>query len=253
MTNHPRINIIKNVEKGFTLVEIAIVMMIIGLLIGGVFGGKRLLETARAQKTIGDLKSIESSTLVFRDTYRGLPGDITNPSARLPNCTVAPCSTAGNNNRTIGTRDLRLGIHTITAADENFRFWQHLKASDLIDLGIKNTTDINFGQGQPSSDGGIGGGYKMTDIRTSVVGGCPTLTQNWGATVIMAGSATLVADGLPYKCSVAEYIDKKFDDGRPFHGKLFSWCGTAVACNPEYSQAAGPDVTFLLLYDLAGF
>jgi prepilin-type N-terminal cleavage/methylation domain-containing protein len=76
MTNHPRINIIKNVEKGFTLVEIAIVMMIIGLLIGGVFGGKRLLETARAQKTIGDLKSIESSTLVFRDTYRGVYQEI---------------------------------------------------------------------------------------------------------------------------------------------------------------------------------
>jgi prepilin-type N-terminal cleavage/methylation domain-containing protein len=78
-------------QKGFTLVELAIVMIVIGLLIGGIFSGLRLIENAQISKTIQDLKSIESAALTFRDTYGRLPGDLRNPAVRLVNCTVAPC------------------------------------------------------------------------------------------------------------------------------------------------------------------
>jgi prepilin-type N-terminal cleavage/methylation domain-containing protein len=77
-------------HKGFTLVEIAIVMIIIGLLVGGIFGGVRLLDNARVLRTINDLKSAESAALTFKTSYGRPPGDVRNPSLRLQNCTTPP-------------------------------------------------------------------------------------------------------------------------------------------------------------------
>jgi len=87
--------------RGFTLVEISIVMIIIGLLIGGTFGGMKLIDNMQVNKTVQDLKAIESAALTFKDTYGRLPGDIVNPAVRLPSCTVAPCATGGNGDRGI--------------------------------------------------------------------------------------------------------------------------------------------------------
>ena len=53
-------------QTGFTLVEISIVMIIIGLLIGGTFGGMKLIENMQVNKTVQDLKSIESAALLSR-------------------------------------------------------------------------------------------------------------------------------------------------------------------------------------------
>ena len=86
---------------GFTLVEISIVMIIIGLLIGGTFGGMKLIENMQVNKTVQDLKAIESAALTFKDTYGRLPGDMPNTAARLPSCTDAPCATGGNGDRQI--------------------------------------------------------------------------------------------------------------------------------------------------------
>ncbi|NJS13390.1 MAG: prepilin-type N-terminal cleavage/methylation domain-containing protein [Sphingopyxis sp.] len=89
----------KEIEDGFTLVEISIVMIIIGLLIGGTFGGMKLIENMQVNKTVQDLKAIESAALTFRDSYGRLPGDLANSATRLPSCTVAPCATGGNGDR----------------------------------------------------------------------------------------------------------------------------------------------------------
>ena len=76
---------------GFTLVEISIVMIIIGLLIGGTFGGMKLIENMQVNKTVQDLKAIESAALTFKSTFGRLPGDMPNTASRLPNCSAAPC------------------------------------------------------------------------------------------------------------------------------------------------------------------
>jgi prepilin-type N-terminal cleavage/methylation domain-containing protein len=133
--------------QGFTLVEISIVMIIIGLLIGGTFGGMKLIENMQVNRTAQDLKAFTSASVTFKDTYGRLPGDIVNPAARIPNCTDAPCATGGNGNRIIGLQGL--WTQSIAATDENFTYYHHLEASGLMSSGIKNTLDMNFGEGHP--------------------------------------------------------------------------------------------------------
>lgn len=87
--------------KGFTLVELAIALMVIGLLIGGVLKGQELIENARVTQTIRDIKGYDAAALIFNNTYGALPGDIKKPQ-RIPGCTEAVCNIPGNGNGRIG-------------------------------------------------------------------------------------------------------------------------------------------------------
>ncbi|MCB9991587.1 MAG: prepilin-type N-terminal cleavage/methylation domain-containing protein [Rhodospirillales bacterium] len=73
-------------QAGFTLVELAVVMIIIGLLIGGVLKGQELIANAQITGTASAVKSIDAATTTFRDTYAALPG--ISPT-RLPVCQTA--------------------------------------------------------------------------------------------------------------------------------------------------------------------
>ena len=60
---------------GFTLIELAIVLVVIGLLLGGVLKGQELIESARARNIISQLDSIKAAYYAFQDKYRAAPGD----------------------------------------------------------------------------------------------------------------------------------------------------------------------------------
>ena len=76
-------------QAGFTLVELAIVMIIIGLLIAGVLKGQAYANAKVAARSRRSRPLMPPST--FKDMYAALPGDITTPAAPLPNCAAAPC------------------------------------------------------------------------------------------------------------------------------------------------------------------
>jgi|WetSurMetagenome_2_1015567.scaffolds.fasta_scaffold74344_2 prepilin-type N-terminal cleavage/methylation domain-containing protein len=67
-------------QKGFTLVEIAIVLVIIGLLIGGVLKGQSMIENAREKRLVNDMNGIRTAVLAFQDRFGQLPGDLTRSS-----------------------------------------------------------------------------------------------------------------------------------------------------------------------------
>jgi prepilin-type N-terminal cleavage/methylation domain-containing protein len=88
---------IKNV-RGFTLVEIAIVLVIIGLLIGGVLRGQELLNSARANAVNSQQTAVKTAYFGFVDRYKAQPGDLTAAQALLINSSTAPASASGDGN-----------------------------------------------------------------------------------------------------------------------------------------------------------
>lgn len=111
--------------QGFTLVELAIALMVIGLLIGGVLKGQELIENARITATIRQIKAYDTAAMIFRNTYNALPGDIKRPN-RIPNCTNDLCVIAGN-----GNGKLNYGDTSHTGA-EIYNFFPHLTKAGMI-------------------------------------------------------------------------------------------------------------------------
>lgn len=240
----------KQNHVGFTLVEISIVMIIIGLLIGGTFGGIKLIENMEINKTVQDLKAIESAAITFKDTYGRLPGDMPNTAARLPNCTDAPCATGGNGNRTIGTTAGWTAV--ITDTSENFTFWHHLQAADILSIGTKNTLDMEFGEGQPNSP--IGGGYRITDatgIAPQYGGTGCTMYQKTALFITSHPSISAMNGPSATSCRFISAIDSKIDDGSSSSGPVqaFVCHSTGQVCPAVYEINRQGHMT----YDLRGF
>jgi prepilin-type N-terminal cleavage/methylation domain-containing protein len=230
-------------QHGFTLVEISIVMIIIGLLIGGTFGGMKLIENMQVNKTVQDLKAIESAALTFKDTYGRLPGDMPNTAARLPSCTDAPCATGGNGDRAL---DGALAFNgAIVDTNERFTFWSHLQAAGLLTVGTKNVTDLNFGEGQP--DNPIDGGYRAFH-RTAV--DCQARVDR--TNIALTRDATGIFTTTSMRCAQFEPVDKKMDDGMPRAGAFSTEAGCGAVCGDPYLTGAA-NTTGYIAYDLKGF
>ncbi|MES2316482.1 MAG: prepilin-type N-terminal cleavage/methylation domain-containing protein [Pseudomonadota bacterium] len=112
-------------QSGFTLVEIAIVLVIIGLLLGGVLKGQEMIENARIKSVVADMNGISAAYNSYIDRYRAIPGDEVAATLTGRGWTGAA---AGNGNGVLGT----LPAATFTnAAAEQGAMWRSLRASGL--------------------------------------------------------------------------------------------------------------------------
>lgn len=124
----------KHHQKGFTLVEIAIVLVIIGLLLGGVLKGQELINSAKVKNLANDFRSISAFVYAYQDKYRALPGDdraATDHLGAAAVCArVAACTPAAP---PAGLGDGRINGVWIGAAqtDESYMFWQHVRVANI--------------------------------------------------------------------------------------------------------------------------
>jgi prepilin-type N-terminal cleavage/methylation domain-containing protein len=110
-------------QAGFTLIEIAIVLVIIGLLLGGVLKGQELITSARVRNLISQQDGVKAAYFGFLDRFRALPGDYGLASTNIAN--VA----AGANGNGNGQIQSVLGGGTI---DEHIAVWDHLSKAGFI-------------------------------------------------------------------------------------------------------------------------
>lgn len=192
------------VARGFTLVEIALVLAIVGVLLGGVFKGRGLLDTARANSLVSEVEQIESAWQAFRDRYGALPGDLLEARELLH--AEAP----------VGNGDGRLD-----SAAERLAAWRHLVLAGLIG-------------GLPTDDGALplaGTGCRSGLCPTSPFGGFFEFTAAADSFGTRAPVALLdTGEGVPAPALAA--MDRKLDDGRADAGRLRLAPSSDPGCAP---------------------
>lgn len=112
-------------QSGFTLVEIAIVLVIIGLLLGGVLKGQEMIENARIKSVVGDMSGVAAAYNSYVDRFRAIPGDETTAVMTARGWTGAPAGGDGNGVLVIDPAD------TFANTGEQAALWRALRGSGM--------------------------------------------------------------------------------------------------------------------------
>ena len=179
-------------QTGFTLVEIAIVLVVIGLLIGGVLKGREMITNSKVKRLESDKAGLAAALITYEDRYRILPGDDDRASLRFPVYSdgvndPVPADIDGDASGTID------GIWQAAANSETSNFWKHLRAAGLIPGGGDDDT-------QPANAYGGNIGVRESSLQLS-------------GPVIVFGSI---------EGSIASILEARLDDGSPSSGRIQS-------------------------------
>lgn len=212
-------------QKGFTLIEIAIVLVIIGLLVGGVLQGQELIENSRVKQAVKDLNGSAAALFAYQDRYGRVPGDDGN---------AATLAARGASWTGVGAGDVDGNLEiatnqTFTGANESGAFWQQLKAAGFIS---GNPADTGVLALPTNAWGGLLG------VTSAVMGGG------------LAGNKVCLSQ-VPGTSSIA--IDAELDDGQGDSGRLRATLGSTggINTNPTNTALAAPyseDNVYTLCY-----
>ncbi len=212
-------------KSGFTLIELSIVLVIIGLIIGGILVGRDLINSSGVRAQISQIEKFNAAVNTFRSKYGGLPGDLKYTEAQgfgLYYITYGPyvgLAARGDGNGLIQNRG-----GSVYFFDEPLIFWRHLSDSKMIEgaYGGKlntaaETTTTIVGDYMPPSKIGTNGSIEVNSVGTGTnyfLLVSPTITG--------AGNCCNGTSLNPLTAIEAYQIDNKTDDGLPGSGGVFA-------------------------------
>ena len=225
-------------QRGFTLIEMSIVLTIIGLIVGGILKGQELINNARIKSLVAQIDNIKSATLTFQDRYGYLPGDYNS-------ATSFGFAAAATNGDGLGTIGPAAGGPFTTSnvamnGSEAVMVWPELTAANLLsgyytpqNAVFLNTTTATVTQWLP---GKLTGTFLwLGTFEDATYPQTPTLAVRLQKEDV----STTASTGL----SVADLsgLDAKYDDGFPFQGSI-----TVInASQPNCASAAATTANYL--------
>jgi len=196
----------KRNQRGFTLIEIAIVLVIIGLLLGGVLKGQELINTARVRALNNTVDGITAAWFSFQDRYRALPGDYSLAAVNLP-APVVPILN-GDGNGLVGD------VASVPNAAERGQAWVQLQAAGYI-TGNYNGAGVAANVYNCAlvscPDNGFGSGLNIGY-------GAQNQTQTALGTASISAHELITGRGIPVE--VLAELDRKVDDGNAGSGAM---------------------------------
>ena len=231
----------KQNQAGFTLIEIAIVLVIIGLLLGGVLKGQELINSAKVKNIATDFRNIPVFIYGYQDKFRALPGDdalvVTTHLGTASGATLATTPTTCNNNvpgTGLGGSCTANGLidgywNSTTLTDESQLFWQHIRLAGLAPGPTAGVTDY---RPTNASGGSIG-----VQSNSNVVAYSP-IKDSLGNPI--RGTYVICSEGILGK--FVKQLDIQMDDGNPATGSMIAGIQTAAGTqmSPVYLSGGTP-------------
>lgn len=246
-------------KHGFSLVELSIVLVILGLLTGGILGGQSLMRAAELRSISKEYQTFSIAVNTFKDKYFAIPGDMINAEQFWGTMSTGTCpgATGGVGTETCsgnGLNDIDNASNE-DEAGENFTFWQHLANAGLIEgsytgiAGSGSRLDAIAGINVPGS--------KMTSagwiVNTVGAGGSGTMyaVEHGNHFVFGAKRNNFGMSDPALTPEEAWNIDIKSDDGLPASGSITAryWDDLCSSANDGVSANNDLDASYRLSDD----
>ncbi len=225
-----------NVKNGFTLVELAIVLVIVGLLVGGTLAGQSLVEQAKIHKQIRALRELDLAVNTFRSKYGSVPGDVNNSF-------FPPGNTFCNHALYYGGQALdpqgnNDGVIDAIGSSENVCVWPQLYASGLyLAQGLRELSTVDASNNPtPPQDIDFSAGISWDyAVWPAYDGAKMTITSYLGEAfplknaVFVRGLSNTFPNSEVLTGAAAYSVDQKLDDGKPESG-IFRSAGVNTSC-----------------------
>jgi prepilin-type N-terminal cleavage/methylation domain-containing protein len=223
--------------RGFSLVELSIVLVILGLLTGGILTGQNLIRAAELRSIVSDFQRYQTATQTFRDKYFAMPGDMSNAedfwgamsSGTCPSATggvgTETCNGDGN-----GHLD---DASAASVSGEEFTYWQHMANAGMIEgtyTGIAGSGGVNHdipGENSPPSK--VTNAAFGVDYRDGTSGSTSDFPLQGHRIWFGAAKPNNHPNAAALLPEEAWNIDKKLDDGQPGKGKIMTWKNATLA------------------------